>query len=111
MSSSDEYAIVRTQISLLGGLKSVPRPSRSYALRCGLVPNDLISRASQQSAIGYGNLATHDVEKLCLAHSKHHSDSVSVDDIKGFLDEMFLTEGERERLKDLLNQAPNIAEF
>jgi hypothetical protein len=102
---------VRTQISLLGGSKSVPRPSRSYALRCGLVPSDLSSRASQQSAISYGHLSSTDIDTLSLVHSRHHADPDSVDSINSFLEEMFLTEGERERLNDLVIRAPNIDEL
>jgi hypothetical protein len=76
-----------------------------------LVPNDFVSRASQQSTIPYGYLSSDDIEKLSRIHLNHHEDPDTVVDIKGYLDELYLTEGERGRLHDLVGKAPNIDEF
>ena len=104
---------VKTRVALLGGsTKSVPRPSRSYAMHCGLLPSDLLN-ASQQSTISYDYLSKEDIKALILSwSSKQTSDSEApdADDLEGLLENMYLTEAERSRIKDLAAAAPNINE-
>jgi hypothetical protein len=110
-------ADVKTRVALLGVSKSVPKPSRSYALQCGLLSSDLLSNPSLQSTVQYRHLSHEELQVLISLWSKVHSkkcpDPQDPDriDIESLLAELYITDSEYGRLKNLVEQAPNLDEI
>jgi hypothetical protein len=111
---------VKYQVSLLTTCKSsVPRPSRSYALRSGLLDID-IEHQGLQCSVSFASLDQEEIQLLvqrCVNLSAKNLNQISCEhqldseDFSGFLGVLFLSDIERERLKSLFLEAPNIDEL